>query len=111
MRFLFLGNDEGTKYIDILIRDFNKYIDFIKEYPITLLIGEGFSTFGMRSGGDSGIIENPIKFWDIFFCFIIFTLLKIIKRSFFLVSKLERDFYISRILNFFYGNFFDSNYL
>ena len=88
---LFGGNSEGSKYIDITIRDISKYISFIREYPLTTIIGEGFSSFGIRSGGDTGFIESLANFGWPFFSLIVFYFFRKIFNYFRLI--LQRPFH------------------
>jgi hypothetical protein len=51
-----------------LVKDIAEmYMQHISDFPFTLLLGDGFSTFGMPKGGDIGFIESLARFGVPFF--------------------------------------------
>lgn len=65
--------------IGILIETMEAYSQHVFNFPITLLLGDGFSSFGLMKGGDIGFIESMAKFGLPFFLAIVFGLLGLIK--------------------------------
>jgi hypothetical protein len=61
--------------IGMVINTMGSYVEHIFTFPITLLLGDGFSSFGLMKGGDVGFIESMAKFGLPFFCAIVFGLL------------------------------------
>jgi hypothetical protein len=47
---------------DLLRENALGYIQHIAEYPVTLLIGDGFATYGEPKGGDVGYIDTLARF-------------------------------------------------
>lgn len=70
---------EGSTY---LMRLFNALISYPTDIFIfpSLLIGDGFSAFGMKKGGDYGIVETFHRFGIPFFVAIIFGLIGLVCR-------------------------------
>lgn len=52
------GNDDGVTMVGLLISYSQSYLGSMVDHPISLLFGEGFSTFGMPKGGDIGMVET-----------------------------------------------------
>lgn len=52
------GNADGVTMVGLLISYSQSYIDSMVDHPVSLLFGEGFSTFGMPKGGDIGMVET-----------------------------------------------------
>lgn len=46
----------------ILLRNIAGYAHHIVEYPVTLLLGDGVTSYGIRKGGDIGLVESLAKF-------------------------------------------------
>ncbi len=79
INLLFGTGDLNIKMGGILIEEIGRYFQHILSFPHTLLLGDGFSTFGMMKGGDIGAIESLAKFGVLFFLAIVFGLLRLIK--------------------------------
>jgi hypothetical protein len=77
---LLLGTgDIQVSMIGLVIENTEAYFQHISDFPLTLLLGDGFSTYGMAKGGDTGFIESIAKFGLPFFLAIVFGLLGLIK--------------------------------
>ena len=61
---LLFGNSKTTNisYMDIIFNNIKGYINQIFVLPHSLLLGDGFSSFGLKKGGDVGFIESLAKF-------------------------------------------------
>jgi hypothetical protein len=76
-------------YIETLFHDFFLYpFLIIDDYPLGLLIGDGFSTFGTPKGGDLGIVETLHRFGLPFFWIVFIGLIRLIFRS---IKKINRN--------------------
>ncbi len=62
-----------------LILYLEDYLLNVFDHPLTLLIGDGFSSYGMLKGGDIGLVESMSKFGLPFFLVIVFGLLSLMK--------------------------------
>jgi hypothetical protein len=71
---------QGSTYFIRLLSAFISYPNDIFEYPPGLLIGDGFSAFGMTKGGDYGIVETLHRFGIPFFVAIILGLIGLVCR-------------------------------
>jgi hypothetical protein len=65
--------------IGLVIETMEAYLQHIFNFPITLLLGDGFSSFGLMKGGDIGFIESMAKFGLPFFLAIVFGFFGLIK--------------------------------
>lgn len=54
--------DLNVSLIGILKFNFEKYFQHTLSVPLSILIGDGFSSYGMPKGGDVGFIESLAKF-------------------------------------------------
>ena len=73
---------QGSTYLMRLLSAFISYPTDILVFPLGLLIGDGFSAFGMTKGGDYGIVETLHRFGLPFFVAIIYGLIKLVFRIF-----------------------------
>lgn len=72
---------ENGSFIGNLLYQLFYYPFLIIDYPIGLLIGDGFSSFGRAKGGDFGIVETLHKFGLPLFLIIFIGLIKLVFRS------------------------------
>jgi hypothetical protein len=72
--FAFGTGDHSLTFIGMILDAAKSYYRHFMNYPITLLFGDGFSSFGLMKGGDVGFIESMAKFGLPFFCAIVFGL-------------------------------------
>ena len=79
--FLFATGGLNTSVFRGLRETMGSYFQHILNFPHTLLLGDGFSTYGMPKGGDNGAIESLAKFGMPFFLTIVFGLLRLIKNG------------------------------
>jgi hypothetical protein len=70
---------DNQSMIGLVIDAIKAYLQHIFNFPITLLLGDGFSSFGLMKNGDIGFIESMAKFGLPFFLAIVFGLLGLIK--------------------------------
>jgi len=68
-------------YFDGLVINLYSYFYNLLDYPLGLIIGDGFSAFGSKKGGDYGIIDTLHRFGLLFFITIFFGLLKLTYRA------------------------------
>jgi len=68
-------------YFDGLVVGFYSYFHNLLDYPLGLIIGDGFSPFGSKKGGDYGIIDTLHRFGLLFFITIFVGLLTLIYRA------------------------------
>jgi hypothetical protein len=75
------NNESQVGYFGNLILTFISYPYDISEFPLGVLIGDGYSTFGYTKGSDFGIIESLHRFGVPLFFAIIFGLTRLIRRA------------------------------
>lgn len=78
-----LGN---TTYFGGLVSKLISFPYNMLKFPPGVLIGDGFSTFGIIKGGDYGIVETLHRFGLPFFLVIIVGMIRLIRRA---IKKLE----------------------
>jgi hypothetical protein len=76
----------GTGYADqsyayILSQHLSTYYDHVSDLPLSLLFGDGFSTFGITKGGDIGFVESLAAFGLPYFLLLVFCLVNLIIRA------------------------------
>lgn len=71
--------DLSNSMIGIAIVNIEGYFKHIFSFPLTLLLGDGFSSYGLTKGGDIGYVESLAKFGLPFFFAIVFGLFGLIK--------------------------------
>ncbi len=76
---LFGSEDGGLSMLGLVIENINRYIEHLFEFPVTLIFGDGFSSFGMLKGGDIGLIETLAKFGMPLFSIILFGMSVLVK--------------------------------
>mgnify|MGYP001279249575 CR=1 FL=1 len=77
-----IGSDQNLGYFEGLIYTFISYPDdVIKLFPLGVLIGDGFSTFGHHKGGDFGIVESLHRFGMPLFFAILIGLMSLIRHA------------------------------
>jgi hypothetical protein len=65
---LALGTGDFGISMSSLVRSyFASYVQHVSDYPFTLLLGDGFSNYGLPKGGDVGFIESVARFGLPFF--------------------------------------------
>ncbi|EMO24325.1 putative membrane protein [Leptospira santarosai str. HAI134] len=76
----FSGTDViKVSYIQSLFTaGFQKILESVWRFPILLLVGEGFSSFGALKGGDLGYVDTFLRLGGLFSLILIFLLWKII---------------------------------
>ena len=74
------GNENET-YFGNLLYQLIYYPYLVVDFPIALLIGEGFSSFGRQSGGDFGVVDTLHKLGLPFFLMVFIGLIRLIYRS------------------------------
>jgi hypothetical protein len=84
------SNNRNEGYFDALIDGFISYPDVISKYPIVLLIGDGYSTFGFPKGSHFGILESLHRFGMPLFSAILIGLMSLIRHA------LKQMYYKSR---------------
>ena len=68
-----LGNSvQSVSYFDIILNNIWGYLNHIFTLPHSFLIGDGFSSFGLKKGGDIGFVESLAKFGFPFFITILY---------------------------------------
>jgi hypothetical protein len=76
---LLFGTGESTgNYADLVTSNMAGYIRHVSDAPFTLLIGDGFSSYGLPRGGDTGLIETMAMFGLPFFWAVLFGLLGLV---------------------------------
>jgi len=72
---------ENGSYIGNFFYELIHYLFLKIDYPVGVLIGDGFSVFGRAKGGDFGLVETLHRFGLPFFLIIFFGLIRLIFRS------------------------------
>jgi hypothetical protein len=70
--------DVDRSFLDLVIENSRSYYKEVSNFPHTLLLGDGFSTFGIPKGGDIGFIETMAKFGVPYFLLVVVSLMKLI---------------------------------
>ena len=76
-----VNTGEDHTYFGGLINSFVSLSYPMSEFPLGILIGDGFSTFGVAKGGDYGVIENIYRFGFLFYVCAIVGFLSLITRA------------------------------
>lgn len=97
---LALGTGDVGLSMSSLVRSyFASYVQHVSDYPLTLLLGDGFTSYGMPKGGDVGFIESLARFGLPFFLLLIYALFRL-ARSAVRQIGVERVFRPNRMLRF-----------
>lgn len=88
---LLIGGSEssGLSIVGIFLKYIEKYLQHVLILPHTLLVGDGFSNYGMAKGGDIGAIETLAMFGFPLFAVIIFGYFRLIKAGFRVVNTVQ----------------------
>jgi hypothetical protein len=87
---LLLGSkSSGLSMVGLLLANIENYFQHILVFPHTLLVGDGFSSYGMVKGGDIGLVETLAKFGLPLFAVIIFGYFRLIKAGFRVVNTVQ----------------------
>jgi hypothetical protein len=57
------------------------YLEHTARYPITLLVGDGFSTWGLAKGGDTGFTESMARLGLLFYVTVVFGLFTLVRSA------------------------------
>lgn len=76
-----IGADSPSK-ISQMLAGLNTYVQHILNFPLSLLIGDGFSTFGSSKGGDVGFVYSMATFGLPFYLAIVYGLVRLIRLGF-----------------------------
>ena len=71
------GRNEIT-YIKIILFNYFRYIESVVSFPLMLILGDGYTSFGMLKGGDVGLIETLARLGAPLFIVVMFGLIVII---------------------------------
>ncbi|MGA1823465.1 MAG: hypothetical protein ACMUIP_02295 [bacterium] len=72
----------NLSYIGIFVNNAIGYLHNLVAFPPTLLIGDGYSSFGLKKGGDVGYIESLVRFGAPFFMGAVIGLFVIVWKSY-----------------------------
>jgi hypothetical protein len=76
---LALGTGEvDLSYPDICREHVASYYSHVSDYPLSLLLGDGFSTYGIPKGSDIGLVETLATFGLPYFLVLVFCLVNLI---------------------------------
>jgi hypothetical protein len=79
---LALGTGDAGRGMSDLVRSyFATYVQHVSDYPLTLLMGDGFSSYGMGKGGDVGFIESIARFGLPFFLALAYGLFRLARSA------------------------------
>lgn len=70
--------DIDRSFFDLVSENARTYIEHFSSYPLSLFLGDGFSTYGLPKGGDIGFIETLGRFGLPFFLAVVFCLLRLV---------------------------------
>ncbi len=81
---------------------FQRILESVFRFPLLLLVGEGFSSFGTLKGGDLGCVDTFLRFGALFSLILIFLLWKIVWNIYFFEKRqgFKNSFEQFRILKF-----------
>lgn len=57
------------------------YLEHTARYPLTLLVGDGFSTWGLAKGGDTGFTESMARLGILFYTAVLFGLIALVRSA------------------------------
>ncbi len=77
--FLLGVNDKDISMGSILMKYLWNYPMHLLNYPVTFIIGDGFTSYGTAKGGDVGLIETLQRFGMPFFILIMLGYIRVIK--------------------------------
>ena len=77
-----------TSALQIFGRELIKYLDSVDSFPITLLVGDGYGSFGYNKGGDVGYLESLARFGIPMFTIVFFGFCRICYKILIIRSKL-----------------------
>ena len=77
--FLLGQGDRDQSLIRIIGDHWASYFQHVSDFPLTLVVGDGFGSFGLAKGSDFGVTESLAKFGLPFFLGIVFGLFGLIK--------------------------------
>jgi hypothetical protein len=79
---LALGTGDVGRSMSSLVRSyFGTYVQHVSDYPLTLLLGDGFTSYGMPKGGDVGFIESIARFGLPFFLALTYGLFRLARSA------------------------------
>ena len=91
--------DFGVSMSSLIRSNFASYVQHVSDYPLTLLLGDGFSGYGLPKGGDVGFIESVARFGLPFFLALTYGLFRL-ARSAVRQIGVERALRPNRMLRF-----------
>ena len=97
---LALGTGGVALSMSGLVRSyFDSYVQHVSDYPLNLLLGDGFTTFGMDKGGDVGFIESIARLGLPFFLVVIYGLFRLARSAVHQIG-VERSLRPNRMVRF-----------
>jgi hypothetical protein len=91
--------DLGLSMSDLVRSYFAKFVQHVSDQPLTLLLGDGFTIYGMSKGGDVGFIESLARFGLPFFLALAYGLFRLAKSAVHQIG-VERALRPNRMLRF-----------
>jgi len=76
-----LGDSEGRGFFNLIIEYINAYGSVLAKWPAVLILGDGFSGFGLPKGGDIGWIESMLRFGIPMFLLVTFGLWRLFRNG------------------------------
>lgn len=74
---LLMGGGSGSSYSEIIVNNIIGYFYHLIDFPHTLIFGDGYTSYGLKKGGDIGYVEDFARFGIPVFVIILFGLVKI----------------------------------
>lgn len=72
---------QDTSMSTILIKNLGVYFSYFFNHPNAFFLGDGFSTYGIRKGGDIGFVESMARFGVPFFSAIVYGLVSLMRSA------------------------------
>ncbi len=91
--------DVGLSMSDLVRSYFATYVQHVSDHPITLLLGDGFSSYGMVKGGDVGFIESIARLGLLFFVAVTYGLIRLARSAVHQIG-VDRALRANRMLRF-----------
>ncbi|MDQ6770962.1 MAG: hypothetical protein M3Z54_13350 [Gemmatimonadota bacterium] len=91
--------DAGLSMSGLVGSYFATYVQHVSDYPLTLLLGDGFTSYGMPKGGDVGFIESIARLGLPFFVALMYGLFRL-ARSAIRQIGVRRELRPTRMLRF-----------
>ena len=93
------GGAREISYLDITLNNIEIYFSYILEVPYSILVGDGYSRFGLKKGGDTGFVESVTKLGIPYSLALFFGIYILLKKSIHKIRLLKIGVIIDKGIN------------